>query len=236
MGERFDAVLFDAGGVLVLPDPTVLGPLLAPYGGDPSIAAHRRAHYAAMAVKSMVGAGETDWHEYNVAYVEAVGVDADLVEHAAEVLADTRTAHIWRWPIPESVEALVALAERGVPMGVVSNASGQIERTLLLSAVCRVAEIEHAGAEAIAAVMRCIVDSHVVGVAKPDPRIFDHALPHFDEYERSRILYAGDSVKMDVGGARAAGLHPVLVDPHDDHVGADFDRIRHLGELVDWLA
>ena len=25
---RFDAVLFDAGGVLVLPDPTVLGPLL----------------------------------------------------------------------------------------------------------------------------------------------------------------------------------------------------------------
>jgi hypothetical protein len=25
MGARFDAVLFDAGGVLVLPDPTVLG-------------------------------------------------------------------------------------------------------------------------------------------------------------------------------------------------------------------
>ena len=41
---RFDAVLFDAGGVLVLPDPTVLGPLLAYFGGDPSIDAHRRAH------------------------------------------------------------------------------------------------------------------------------------------------------------------------------------------------
>ncbi len=25
---RFDAVLFDAGGVLVLPDPTVLGPVV----------------------------------------------------------------------------------------------------------------------------------------------------------------------------------------------------------------
>ena len=43
MRPRFDAVLFDAGGVLVLPDPTVLGPLLAPFGGDLSIEAHRRA-------------------------------------------------------------------------------------------------------------------------------------------------------------------------------------------------
>ena len=31
--SRFDAVLFDAGGVLVLPDPTVIGPLLVQYGG-----------------------------------------------------------------------------------------------------------------------------------------------------------------------------------------------------------
>ena len=47
----FDAVLFDAGGVLVLPDPTVLAPLLAPYGGSTSLDRHRRAHYAAMAVR-----------------------------------------------------------------------------------------------------------------------------------------------------------------------------------------
>ena len=32
--SRFDAVWLDAGGVLVLPDPTVLGPLLAYYGGS----------------------------------------------------------------------------------------------------------------------------------------------------------------------------------------------------------
>lgn len=229
MGERFDAVLFDAGGVLVLPDPTVLGPLLAPYGGDASVGAHRRAHYAAMAVKSMVGAGETDWHEYNVAYVEAVGVAGELVEHAAEVLQHTRNAHLWRWAIPESRAALVALAEAEVPMGVVSNASGQIEMVLRLAAICQEGE-----GDGVA--MRCVVDSHVVGVAKPDPRIFDHALPHFAEFERSRIVYVGDSVKMDIGGARAAGLHPVLVDPHDDHTGADFHRIASLIELVDILS
>jgi FMN phosphatase YigB (HAD superfamily) len=37
---------------------------------------------------------------------------------------------------------------------------------------------------------------------------------------------------MDIGGARAAGLHPILLDPHDDHPGADFERITSLGDLL----
>ena len=149
--------------------------------------------------------------------------------HAAEVLDRTRTAHLWRWAIPDSVTALVALAELGVAMGVVSNASGQIESVLLRSRVCQVGPGD-------GVVMRCIVDSHVVGVAKPDPRIFDHALAHFAEFDRDRIAYVGDSVKMDIGGARAAGLHPMLLDPHDDHPDADFERIRSLADLVEMFS
>jgi putative hydrolase of the HAD superfamily len=221
---RFDAVLFDAGGVLVLPDPTVLGPLLAYYGGDPSIDAHRRGHYAGMKARSQVRADELDWALYNDAYVVAVGVRTEDRAEAAKVLGDTRNSDLWRWPIPESVEALVRLARAGVPMGVVSNASGQIAATLARS-ICQVGR--GAGVE-----MRCIVDSHVVGVAKPDPAIFDHALAHFSELQRSRIAYVGDSVTMDVGSASAAGLHPILLDPHDDHVGASFERITSLDALL----
>ena len=80
--------------------------------------------------------------------------------------------------------------------------------------------------------VRCVVDSHVVGVAKPDPAIFDHALVHFAGFDRGRIAYVGDSVTMDIGGATAAGLHPILLDPFDDHPDADFERIRSLAELV----
>ena len=83
--------------------------------------------------------------------------------------------------------------------------------------------------------MRCIVDSHVVGVAKPDPRIFEHALPCFPGIAPERIAYVGDSVTMDIGGARAAGLHPILLDPYDDHADADFERIRSLRELLAML-
>lgn len=224
---RFDAVLFDAGGVLVLPDPTVLGPLLAYYGGDGSIAANRRAHYAGMAAKSTAGAMEADWVTYDEAYVRAVGVDEADVAEATQLLGMTRHAPLWRWAIPESRAALDRLAGAGIPMGVVSNASGQIEGVLARE-MCQVGDGPHV-------VMRCVVDSEVVGVAKPDSAIFDHALPHFADFDRSRIAYVGDSVTMDITSSRGAGLHPILVDPYDDHPGAAFERIRSLGELADEL-
>ena len=49
MTQDFDAVLFDAGGVLVVPDPTVLAPLLSFYGATQDLDTYIRAHYRAMA-------------------------------------------------------------------------------------------------------------------------------------------------------------------------------------------
>ena len=224
---RFDAVIFDAGGVLVLPDPLVLGPLLAYYGGDGSVEANARAHYAGMKAKADADASETDWGVYDRAYVEAVGVDAHEIAEAAMVLGRTRFHGTWRYVIDSSRVALQRLAGVGIPMGVVSNASGQIE-AMLARSVAQVGPGEHVE-------MRVIVDSHVVGVAKPDPRIFDFALPAFEEFDRSRIAYVGDSVTMDIASASTAGLHPILLDPYDDHLGADFERIGSLHDLADEL-
>ena len=225
MSGRFRAFLFDAGGIFVLPDPTVVAPLLAYYGGALDLGAHVRAHYAGMAVKSHGGHAERDWSAYNIAYVQAVGVPADAETRAAEVLGRTRNAWLWRWPIADSVETLRTLHKREVPIGVVSNASGQIEQVLRDSAVCQVGE-------GPGVPVRVVVDSDVVGVAKPDPAIFDFALPFFEGIAPAEIAYVGDSVVMDVVGARAAGLHPILLDPFDDHPGADFERITALSHLL----
>lgn len=222
---RFDAIWLDAGGVLVLPDPTVLGPLLTYYGGSSDLDRHRRAHYAAMAVKSARGGAEHDWDDYDVAYVESVGVGGTDVADAAAALGHTRSALLWRWPIPDSLTALAKLAAAGVPLGVISNASGQIESVLRRSGICQVGPGE--GVE-----VRCVVDSEIVGVAKPDPAIFDHADEHFPGIARDRIAYVGDSVRMDIGGATAAGLHPILLDPFDDHPAADFERMTSLADLL----
>ena len=223
---EYDAILFDAGGVFLIPDPSVMAPTLAYYGATTDEQAYVRAHYGAMAAKSRQGSGEDDWSHYNRAYVSLVGVPERNLEAAVVVLSRTRHAHLWRAPLAGSAEALRALNAQGMPIGIVSNASGQIEEILGRSGICQVGPGEHAS-------VLCIVDSHVVGVTKPDPRIFDFALPHFAGIETSRIAYVGDSVVMDVGGATAAGLIPILVDPYDDAVDlVSCRRIASLLELV----
>jgi putative hydrolase of the HAD superfamily len=202
----------------------VLGPLLTVYGGDPAWEAHARAHYAGMAVKSQQGAEERDWAAYDLAYVRAIGISADDEDEAAQVLGRTRSAWIWRAPITSSVETLRRLDAAGVPIGVVSNASGQIETVLRRMAVCQVGN--GAGVP-----VRCVVDSFVVGVAKPDPEIFTFGLTALG-LPAARVAYVGDSVTMDVGGATAAGLLPLLLDPYDDHPGSRFGRLHDLAELV----
>ena len=230
MARRFEAALFDAGGVLMYPDPTVLIPALAVYGASADPLTYFRAHYAAMAAKSESGAGERDWGVFNAAFVEAVGVPEHDRLEAAYVLSKTRNAHLWRAPVPGSREGLAKLNELGVPVGIVSNAEGQIESVLRRMGLCQVGDGEHPN-------VLCVVDSDVVGVAKPDPRIFEHALVHLNGIEREQIIYVGDSVTMDVGGATAAGLTPVLLDPFDD--SADLFggiRVKSLLELPGMFA
>src|SRR4051812_19917474 len=115
--KRFDAVLFDAGGVLVLPDPTVLGPVLAPHGGSLDHAVHHRAHYAAM--HELDAAPVADWDIYRMTYMRECGVPDDEVPHAFTVFTATFNAHLWRHPNAGAADALRALAERRVPIGVV---------------------------------------------------------------------------------------------------------------------
>jgi putative hydrolase of the HAD superfamily len=107
----------------------------------------------------------------------------------------------------------------------VSNASGQVEEALRRAGVCQLGP-------GLLTEMRVIIDSHVVGVAKPDPRIFEFAFSAFEGIIPERIAFIGDSVTMDIGGGRAAGLHPILLDPYDDHAEADFARIHALHDLL----
>jgi putative hydrolase of the HAD superfamily len=142
----------------------------------------------------------------------------------------TSNIDLWRWPLKSSIDALRSLNHAGIPIAVVSNAEGQIAETLRREGVCQVGA--GSGAEVVV-----VVDSHVVGVSKPDPRIFGFALEPLG-LAAERVLYVGDSISKDVVGARAAGLHPLHFDPFDDHAdaGHDHDRISALADLLDWVS
>ncbi len=83
-----------------------------------------------------------------------------------------------------------------------------------------------------------VIISGEVGIAKPDPAIFDLALERLG-VEHSRVWHVGDSLRYDVAGAKAAGLTAVWLnrgglsrkdgDPKPDH------EIRSLRELLPLL-
>ena len=106
---------------------------------------------------------------------------------------------LWTVAIDGTVEAVTRLREAGIRRAVVSNSDGSVRDSL-----------SRAGFDDL---FEFVVDSHELGVAKPDPAIFAHSLARL-EVEPAAAWYVGDSIYHDVGGANAAGLAvPVLVDP-----------------------
>jgi len=219
-----DAVLFDAGGVLVVPDPAAIGPVLRRFGADPRPEDIVRAHYAGMRAQDAEADDRDDWDLYKIRLAQTAGVAVEHAVEAAAALEGVWSPYVWRHPLPQSIAALHELHQLGIPIGVVSNANGQIAGMLAVQGVCQVGP----GAGVPVSV---VVDSEEVGVMKPDPAIFKFALDALD-VAAGRVGYVGDSVRNDVRGAEAAGLVPPHLDPYDDHPDATHRRLHDLHELL----
>ncbi|HUW01671.1 MAG TPA: HAD family hydrolase [Acidimicrobiales bacterium] len=223
------AVLLDAGGVFVLPDPTrVLGALArAQCDVDPSVLTE--AHYRAAARFTTDIDVETGWAEawlgYLQAYIEACGVDhAQRREAHLHIDSEFADAALWVEPIAGAKEGLQALADAGVRLGVVSNADGLMAQRLATFEICQVGP-------GMGVPVEFVVDSGNVGVMKPDPRIF-HAALDLLGLDAGATWYVGDMPAIDVVGARRAGLRPFLMDPLGLHHDADYDRTTSLASLA----
>jgi putative hydrolase of the HAD superfamily len=225
-----DAVLLDAGGVLVLPSHEPVAAALAEVEVEVEASRLDAAHYAGMRGLDEAPDGAFDWRHYLDAYLRTLGVPPPLRPRARERLAREfgTSQTLWRRPTAGVRDALATLAASGVRLGVVSNAEGTVEARLCELAICQVG----AGG---GVPVEVVVDSHLVGVEKPDPAIFGFALRAMG-LDPARCLYLGDSVRIDVAGARAAGMAPVLVTPEPDARSGSFPRIRSVAELLERLA
>jgi len=99
---------------------------------------------------------------------------------------------------PEAAAALRRLRAAGLVTGVISNSNGSVRMAL-----------ERAG---LTPHLDFVIDSTVVGIAKPDPRVFHLGLAE-GKVDARQALYVGDSYFIDVVGARAVGMEGVLFDP-----------------------
>ena len=237
MTKRFDALLFDAGGIFLLPDPISLGAVAHEYGGDGSIAAMTRAHYAGMAALDTAARSSNketidgfSWDPYRHAHLVSAGLTGANLAAAEAKTKNLFSPFLWRYPILESAAALWRMHLQGLPIGIVSNASGQVEATLANQCICQV------GSGAGVPVL-IVTDSHVIGTAKPHAGIFRDALAlmNGNGIGNDRIAYIGDSYVNDVEGARNAGIHPILLDPYNDHADDDCERIASLHDLLAFI-
>jgi HAD superfamily hydrolase (TIGR01509 family) len=124
---------------------------------------------------------------------------------------------LWTRADPEAASALRRVREAGLVAGVISNSNGSVRSIL-----------EETG---LAAHLDFIIDSSVVGVEKPDPRIFHLGLREAG-VAAGQAVYVGDLYSVDVLGARAAGLDGILIDPRGFWAPRDCRLAGGLNEAV----
>ncbi|MDP8976360.1 MAG: HAD-IA family hydrolase [Actinomycetota bacterium] len=223
MSASVEAVLLDAGGVLVLPHPEMVRPALS-VDFDQEGAA--RAHYAGIAAVDALGGGQ--WSAYFTAYAMDAGVPSCRLRAVLPALRDAfgepDDVDVWSLVVPSAAQALRRLEQTGVGLAVVSNSDGSVERLLRDHGICQVGE----GAGTCVTI---VVDSAAVGAEKPDPAIFIHALDALG-VEAERAIHVGDTVHADVEGARAAGARPVHLDPYGFCPLEDHEHVVSLDDVV----
>jgi putative hydrolase of the HAD superfamily len=232
--SSIETVFLDAGNTLVSIDFDWVAEELGRLGVTCPPEALRRAEAAARPAVSRAVAerGRTEGGDAFLFYLQSVlarleplsGADeparAALAARLGPVLRTRPTERLWSAPMPRIHEALAALRAQGLSLVVVSNSDGSVERGLR--------------AIGLRDYLDAVIDSHVVGFEKPDPRIFHAALAQAGAHPE-RVLHVGDIYAADVVGARAAGVHPLLLDPYGDWEGVDCERSRDVLELAERL-
>ncbi len=237
---RYPIVLLDVGGTLVGPRQS-FGTIYARVLGE--LGVERPAHVFDRSLKETMEemerrvpagrdryrqfpGGEVGyWQEFaRVAIGKAVrggdggappGVDDDVARQALARLRETfRRREAWEI-FADVVPALERLRDSGVRLGVVSNWDSRLPQLLRMLD--------------LADYFETVTVSHLEGIEKPDPSIFERTLERMGA-DPEQALYVGDRPEIDLEGARAAGLDAVMVD-RQGRLGPGFATVRDLGAL-----
>ncbi len=229
-----DTIFFDAGNTFLSMDfdrvaaaAASLGVECSGPGLERAEAAARPALSAALAERRTTEGGDA-FRFYLGATLERLppssrdGVELEAVVSALaeRLFSPGRNDRLWNRGLPGRRESLERIRALGYRMAVVSNSDGSMARTL-----ARIG-MDH--------LFDGLVDSTVVGFEKPDPRIFEAALDLVGA-RPERTVHVGDLYAADVVGARAAGVHAVLLDPWADWPALDCPKVADLDELASLL-
>jgi putative hydrolase of the HAD superfamily len=215
--NKHKAILFDLGGTLLYPDFPFLAEQLR-QRGQPidldgflyalSVASSRTDVY----MRGPATDDATRVPVYLTYLLEALDVRSDIAGLVNGVLMPRhRTVNFWNYTLEGTLPLLGRLREQ-YRLAMISNSDGRAE--------AKAADL------GIRPYLEFVMDSQLVGVEKPDPRIFHLACRQMN-LDPSDCMYVGDIYSIDVVGARAAGLQPVLI----DRTGAPREDCRVIGDI-----
>ena len=212
------AILFDAGGTLIHVDgERFCAAAELPYDPEAFEAAELESRWGVV----VRNPGSTDAERlprFLDRFLQGLGVDDPDRRRraAAQVAEEHRRANLWSGAGVGAARTLETLKRRGYRLGVVSNADGRVARLLAEAGLGENLDI--------------VLDSALVGMEKPDPRIFLAAAERIGVAPWS-CAFVGDLYEIDIVGARAAGFRAILIGACP--APEDVERIRTLAALLD---
>jgi putative hydrolase of the HAD superfamily len=112
------------------------------------------------------------------------------------ILPEHYRENLWRYVLPGTFELLQFFKEHH-RLAMISNSDGRAEALTITYGLHPYFEF--------------VIDSALVGIEKPDRRIFDLAFDRLN-VPRTETAYIGDIYAIDVVGSKAAGMHSILLD------------------------
>lgn len=192
--RRFDAILFDADETLFDFD--------ARAGLERLMARHGVA-FGAADFTEFEALNAPLWVQFHAGQISATDVQvrrfavwSERLGVPAQVLNDgflDAMAEVCQ-PLPGARDLLLALrALPGLKLGLITNGFSRLQRLRL----------QRTG---LAHVFDSLSISEELGVAKPHPGIYEHALDQLGVTDRRRVLMVGDRLETDIAGGLRAGL------------------------------
>ena len=200
------AIFFDAGNTLIHMDYEAIAAALGREGVRATAGEVQRAEWRArIPLDASLQPGASTEHpstgeRYLALVLEELGVRSPAILAALTAWRRTYNLPKGLWTIlePEAEAALVLARRAGLATAVISNSNGTIEAILTTLGLTPHLDF--------------VIDSSVVGVEKPAPRIFQIALDRAG-VKPDQAAYIGDLYTIDILGSRQAGLQGVLMDP-----------------------
>lgn len=199
-------ILLDAGGTIIFPNFEIISEFALKFGYflDPLDLLREFSYvnfYLDNLLKEDHSLYKEEIHKSILYTLERVGINT---EDAGKIIMETKkkvkNSYLWTYTNSKVIKGLKNLLKDGYSLSVVSNSDGTVEE-----------QIKIAGLRGF---FEKVFDSRIVGIEKPDPKIFQYALINLRIFPEDAI-YVGDFMMIDVYGANQCGIGAFHLDPFD---------------------